>query len=190
MKALIKKLLREGLENKYQDQALDRLKQVGSFDKLSEVDKLILLAPSKDIEKLKKLNLLKIYKDLGGTFGNKQLKVRVKSLKDQFLPIANDKEYADKEGYLSPYINYNNDNPHGRQWVSMQLDDFIPKLGNVGGGSFDSANVSLDNIFPIDYNDKSPEFVRYEQKCEQERKEFMDRFNDLLGPEDDFDDDF
>ena len=45
-------------ENKYVDAALDRLTQVnGDVYRLSELDKLILYAPSNDINKLKRIDL-------------------------------------------------------------------------------------------------------------------------------------
>lgn len=59
------------------------MNKLGSFDKLSDLDKLALLGGSGDYNKLKNLDLRKIYKDMGGGFGNKLIKIKIKSQNDQ-----------------------------------------------------------------------------------------------------------
>lgn len=163
-------------ENKYVDDALDRLTQVnGDVYRLSELDKLILYAPSNDINKLKRIDLDKIYKELGGTFGYLMLKVRIKDYNEQ--PIKNHKfseQYAGEEGYMYPYVNYTDD---GKEYVTIQFDKFTANPDYKGGGSYEEARIFLANLYPIGYDDTKQEFINYNNHVELDRKEERDFFD-------------
>lgn len=163
-------------ENKYVDDALDRLSQVnGDINQLNELDKLILYAPSKDVNKLKRIDLDKIYKELGGTFGYLMLKVRIKDYNEQ--PIKNHKfseQYAGEEGYMYPYINYTDD---GKEYVTIKFDKFIANPDYKGGGSYEEARIFLANLYPISYDDTNEEFIRYGNRVELDRKEERDNWD-------------
>ena len=163
-------------ENKYVDAALDRLSQVnGDVNQLSELDKLILYAPSNDINKLKRINLGEIFKELGGTFGYLMVKVRIKDYNDQ--PNKNHKyseQYAGEEGYISSYINYSD---NGYPYVIIKFDKFIANSEYKGGGRYDEAPIFLANLYPIGYDDTKQEFINYNNKVELDRKEERDFFD-------------
>ena len=185
MKQLIKILFRKAInENNYQDNALDKLSQVGNFDNLPELYKLVLLAPSNDIQKLKKINLNKIYKENSGTFGRLQLKIRVKDVNEQPINHRFSKEFAGKEGFLYPYIHYSDNN---EPYVTVRFKEFTSDPQLYGGGAYEERPIMLDNIYPIDYNDIDKEFVDYERKSDYERKEFKKGFEDLFNNDNDMD---
>ena len=187
MKKLIKKLLREHLnENNYIDAALDNLERVKDFNKLSEIDKLILLAPSRDISKLKRLSFHQIFKDLGGTFGNLKLKVKIKDVNEQLIDHKFSKECAGKEGYLSSYIFYPEDN-YRDGYVTVRFNEFVNDPDMKGGGTYNEYPIFLANMYPLDYNDTLEDFVKYQNRRDQDAKEFMDHWNDIMGPDDDGD---
>lgn len=175
MKLLIKQRLREALlENKYQDQALDKLSKVGGFDKLPDLERLVLLAPSGDISKLKNINLQKVYKEKGGTFGNLQIKVRVKDINNQPIDHKFSKEFAGKDGYLFSPIHYDD---KSQPYVIVRFKEFTSNPEYKGGGSYEERPIMLANIFPIDYNDIDDEFAKYQNKIDFDRKEFMSDFD-------------
>lgn len=162
-------------ENKYVDAALDRLSQVnGDVNQLNELDKLILYAPSNDVNKLKRINLHDIYKELGGTFGRFMVKVRVKDYNDQL--VKNHKfsmQYAGEEGFLYPYIDYSNEG----QYVSVRFNNFIANPEYKGGGSYEEAPIFINNLYPIDYDDTKEEFINYRTRVELDRKEERDNWD-------------
>ena len=161
------------LENKYVDAALDRLSQVnGDINQLNELDKLILYAPSKDVNKLKNIDLGDIFEELGGTFGYLMVKVKIKDYNEQ--PIKNHKfseQYAGEEGYMYPYVNYTDD---GKEYVTIQFDKFTANPDYKGGGSYEEARIFLANLYPIGYDDTKQEFINYNNKVELDRKEDRD----------------
>lgn len=164
------------LENKYVDAALDRLSQVnGDINQLNELDKLILYAPSKDVNKLKNIDLGEIFEELGGTFGFLMVKVKIKDYNEQ--PIKNHKfseQYAGETGYIASYINYNNKEI---PYVIVKFDDFVANPDYKGGGSYKEAPIYLDNLYPIGYDDTKEEFIRYDTKVELDRKEERDNWD-------------
>lgn len=175
MKDFIKKQLRKRLlENSYQDIALDKIQSVGGFDNLPELDKLVLLSVSGDVNKLKNISLTKIYHEKGGTFDHLKIEVKVKDINQQPIDHKFSKEFAGKEGYLFSYIHYSDEN---EAYATVRFKGFIPNSEYKGEGSYNDIPIMLDNLFPIGYGDIDAEFVKYKNKIDLERKEFRDKFN-------------
>jgi len=175
MKSLIKTLLRESLlrESNYEDQALDNLSKVGSFNQLTDIDKLILIAPSEDEWKLRGLSLSKIFKELGGTFGKHMVKVKVKDLSDQHFDGKFDKEMAGQIGWLSPYIHY--DDGDNKPYITVTFDELI-NHNKHGDSSYKNLNIYLGNLYPIGYGDEPINFAKHAAKRDMEQKEFLRNF--------------
>jgi len=169
-------------ENKFQDIALDKIKKLGGFDKLPDIDKLALLGGSNNLDELKKLDLNKIFKENGGTFGFLEIKVRVKDVSEQPIKSKSNRQtkMAGKEGYLFPYIHYDDMN-FGRGYVTVRFDNFIENDEMKGGGTYQEYDIYVKNIYPIGYDEIKSDFVKYKDKVEFEREEFLKNF--------DFDDD-
>lgn len=175
MKSLIKTLLRESLirESNYQDQALDNLSKVGDFNKLRDVDKLILLEPSQDEWKLKGLSLSKIFRELGGTFGKHMVKVKILDLNHQLIDHKFSKEMAGQVGWLNGYINYAEDGY--TTYASVTFDDL--EVHNVhGDSSYKSLPIMLGNMYPIGFGDEPIDFAKHAAKRDMERKDFLRSF--------------
>ena len=158
---------------KYQNVALDKLKKVGGFENLPDIDKLALLGGSDD-ERLKSLDLNKIFKENGGTFGKFEIEVRIKDKNQQPIKHAFSQEFAGKEGYLFPYINYDDNN---QPYVTVRFDEFVGNLDNFGGGNYEERPIFLANIYPIDYDEIKSDFVNYQNKTDFERDEFRKYFD-------------
>lgn len=175
MKRLIKTLLRESLirESNYEDQALDNLSKVGNFNDLRDIDKLILLAPSEDESKLKELNLINIFKELGGTFGKHMVRVKIKDLANQPIEHKFSKEMAGQVGWLSNYIHYTNDK--NKPYISVTFDD-LEVHNQHGDSSYKSLPIMLDNLYPIGFGDEPIDFTKHAAKRDMERQEFRRRF--------------
>lgn len=174
MKNLIKHLIRVKLnEDRFKDAALDKLNIVGTFDKLPDIDKLALLGGTND-PRLKALDLLKVYKENGGTFGRLNLKVRVKHESEQPIDHRFSKEHAGKMGYLYPYIFY--DEVTKTPYVNVRFKDFTSNLSNYGGGNYDEAPIALANLIPLDYNEIDSDFDKHDKKAGFERDEFKKHF--------------
>ena len=107
LKNVIRQIIKESNEE-FQNAALDNMSKQGGFDNLSDLDKLALLGGTNDYTKLKKLNLGNIFREMGGTFGNKLIKVKIKPVNEQPIKHKFSQEMADQEGYLTNYINYTN----------------------------------------------------------------------------------
>jgi hypothetical protein len=163
-------------ENKYQDAALDKIDKVGGFKNLPDIDKLALLSDSDNYAELKKINLSNIFRELGGTFGRLMIKVKIKDIKDQPIDHQFSKEFANKEGWLSSYINYSSE---GEAYVTVRFDEFKPDTDMKGGGTYEDRPIMMDNIYPIEYNDTKPEFIEYQKRVEADRQKFMDDFSML-----------
>lgn len=170
------------IENNYINRALDKINKVGGFDNLPDIDKLALLSDSGREEQLKKLNLRDIYKENGGTFGRFNIKVKVKPISEQPVKHNFSKESEDKIGWINSYIHYSDNN---EPYVIVRFDDFNKDSNMKGGGIYDEKPIMLDNIYPIGYGDIRSEFVDYDNKVEFDRKEFLNRMNDILGNNDD-----
>lgn len=173
MKSFIKTLLRESLikESNYEDQALDNLSKVKDFNKLRDIDKLILLAPSEDEWKLRALSLIKIFKELGGTFGKHMVKVKIKELGDQHIDHKFSKEMAGQVGWLTNYIHYDNDrNPY----VSVTFDDLIRH--NDSDTTYKSLPIMLANMYPIGFGDEPIDFAKHAAKRNMDSNDFLDKF--------------
>lgn len=173
MKLLIKTLLRESLlkESNYQDQALDNLSKVGDFNKLRDIDKLILLEPSQDEWKLKGLSLSKIFKELGGTFGKHMIKVKIKDT--QLIDHKFSKEMAGQVGWLNGYINYAEDGY--TTYAQVTFDDL--QTHNIhGNSSYKSLPIMLGNMYPIGFGDEPIDFTKHAAKRDMERQEFLRNF--------------
>lgn len=164
-------------ENKeeFQNRALEKINKIGGFNNLPDVDKLALLGGTND-DKLKNLNLIKIFKENGGTFGLLEIKVKVKNVNEQPINHKFSKEFAGEEGYLFPYINYSDDN---EPYVTVRFDKFVSNLDNFGGGNYEERPIMLDNIYPIDYDEIKSDFVKYQNKIDFKRNEFKKSFDDL-----------
>ncbi len=171
-------------ENKeqFQDRALDKINQVGGIDNLTDIDKLALLGGTND-PRLKTLNLINIFRENGGTFGKMEIKVRVKDLKDQSIDHKFSKDTAGQEGYLNGYIHYDSDDNPPLPYVSVRFDEFTEDDTLYGGGSYKDLPIMLDNIYPIDYDEIKSEFVKYDQRRNQERADFKSKWDNILGDE-------
>jgi hypothetical protein len=160
-------------ENKFQDSALDKINKEGGFKNLPDIDKLALLSDSGNYNELKKLSLSKIFKELGGTFGKLMIKVKVKDIKDQPVDHKFSKEFANKEGWLYPYIDYSGE---GEPYITVRFDKFINDTNMKGGGTYEQRPIMMDNMFPIGYDKIKPEFVKYQNRVENDRHNFLNRF--------------
>lgn len=172
LKNVIRQIIKESSEE-YQNAALDNMSKQGGFNNLSDLDKLALLGGTDDYAKLKNLDLHKIFKEMGGTFGNKLIKVKIKPANEQPIKDNIDQKMANQEGYLSNYIDYSED---GGAYVTVTFKNFNPDTNMKGGGTYPSYPIMLRNMFPIDYDHKNPEFVAYEKKVEQERNDIKSRW--------------
>lgn len=178
IKTIVRKVLAESNEE-YINAALDKMKQVGGYNQLDDLSKLALLGGSGNYEKLKKLNFSNIFKENGGTFGKFNIKVKIKPIDEQTVDHEFSKICANKEGYLYPYIDYDRDSGVG--YVSVRFDEFIPNKEYKGGGKYNEYPIIINNMFPIDYDYINPDFVKHQNKVDNERKEFLNNF----GLEDD-----
>lgn len=153
-------------ENQYINQALDNMKILGVFEKLNDIDKLVLLSGSNNIEKLKRLNLSKIYKENNGTFGRFMIKVRVKPINEQPVNRQTDKMLAGQEGWLSQYIHYTDRHSEipNEPYVSIRFDEFESDINMRGGGSYKEMNVMLKNIYPIEFDNIKSDFKKYDDE--------------------------
>lgn len=167
-------------ENKYVDKALDKINKVGGFNYLSDIDKLALLTDTDNEKELKNLNLYKIYKENGGTFGRLMINVKVKPIKEQPIKHKFSQEFSEKEGWLYPYINYSEEN---EPYVRVRFDEFNPDFNMKGGGTYEERPIMLDNMYPIGYSDIKSDFVDYDRKVDFDRKEFL---NNLGFSDEDF----
>ena len=162
------------VENRHVDTALDKLSEVEFFDKLPDLHKLILLSQdsSNNEEKLKKLSLTEIYKELGGTFGRHQIKVKIKESNQQPIKHKLSQEAAGKDGYLANYIS-NDDN--NQAYVGVSFEEFLPHDDAFGGGVYRQWPIYLENMYPVGYDDENPVLQKHEARIAQERKEFQER---------------
>lgn len=158
-------------ENRYIDNALDKINKVGGFNNLPDIDKLALLSDTDNEEELKKLDLRKIFKENGGTFGRLMIKVRIKPVKEQPINHKFSQEFAEEEGWLYPYINYSSTDG---AYVTVRFDEFTSDYEMKGGGSYEERPIILDNMYPIGYNDIKSDFVDYDRKVDLDRKDFLD----------------
>jgi len=181
LKNFIKTTIREFLnENKYVDNALDKINRVGGFDKLPDIDKLALLTDTNNEKEIKKLNLINIYKENGGTFGRLMIKVRVKPIKEQPIKHKFSQEFSEQEGWLYPYFNYSDKN---ERYVTVRFDEFNSDFNMKGGGTYEERPIMLDNLYPIGYDDIKSDFADYDKKVDWDRKEFL---NNLGFSDEDF----
>jgi len=151
-----------------QNAALDKIKSVGGFDNLSDIDKLALLGGTNDI-RLKSLNLENIFKENGGSFGKFNIKVRIKENGTQPIKHKFSQEFADKEGYLSPTINHSE---NGNSYVTVRFNEFSSNDKSFGGGTYVERPIFLKNMYPIDYDTILSSFSDYENKVNFQRSEF------------------
>jgi 8-oxo-dGTP diphosphatase len=159
-------------DERFQNIALDNLSTIGDFNKLKDIDKLALLGGTND-SRLLTLSLSNIFRENGGTFGQFEIKVRVKDLKDQKIKHKFSQDMAGAEGYLYPHINYSSEN---EAYVKVRFDDFQNNPDNFGGGNYTELPIMLDNMYPIDYDETKGDFVKYQNRVDYERKEFGDYF--------------
>lgn len=147
MKEFIKNSLRKQLmENADIDDILDRISDVG-IGNLTELEKLKLGVANNDDELLNRIQLGKLFKENGGTFGNYKIKVIVKPIEDQLIDHNISKEYAGEEGYLSPYFHRDD---KGELFLKVQFDKQI-KPSPEDNFTNDSAPIYLKNLKPIGY---------------------------------------
>lgn len=158
-------------ENKFVDDALDKINKLGGFNNLPDIDKLALLTDTNNEKELKKLSLLKIYKENGGTFGRLMIKVKVKPIGEQHVEHRFSKQNAEKEGYLFPYIHYSENN---FPYVTVRFDVFNEDDKMKGGGTYEEYPIMLANMYPIGYNEIKSDFVKYDQRVDKDRKDFLD----------------
>lgn len=173
MKSL-RKYIRQILKESFVDDALDHLGKVGSFDRLSDLDKLILWGASGDEQKTKRLRLGQIYRELGGTFGKRKVKVRIKDIDKQPINHEFSKEMAGKVGYLSPYINYSDEND---PYITVFFDEILD-IGSAGDTYINSRPIMLDNMYPIDYNDDPEHLAKHDAERERVSREIGRMFDD------------
>jgi hypothetical protein len=162
-------------ENKeeFQNRALDKINKAGGFNNLPDIDKLALLGGSDDAQ-LKNLSLSKIFKENGGTFGKLEIKIKVKDKNNQPVEHKFSQEFAGKEGYLFPYINYDDDD--NQPYVIVRFDEFASDPNLKGGGNYKELPIMLGNMYPIDYDKIKSDFVQYQNKVDFERNEFLKSF--------------
>ncbi len=158
-------------ENKFVDDALDKINKLGGFDNLPDIDKLSLLTDTNNEKELKKLSLRKIFSENGGTFGRLMIKVKVKPIGEQHVEHRFSKQNAEKEGYLFPYIHYSEDN---EPYVTVRFDIFNEDDNMKGGGTYEEYPIMLVNMYPIGYNEIKSDFVKYDQRVDKDRKDFLD----------------
>jgi hypothetical protein len=170
-KAHCKGRLKESKEL-FQNRALDKLSKVGGFELLPDIDKLALLGGSND-GRLKYLDLGNIYQQNGGTFGKLEIKVKIKDKNKQRIKHKFSEEFAGKEGYLFPYIHYDDVN---QEYVIVRFDEFVTNPNNYGGGNYEKRPIMLANLYPIDYDKIKSDFVDYQNKTDFERDEFLKSF--------------
>lgn len=161
-------------ESEYQDAALDKINQLGGFKNLPDIDKLALLSDTDNYNELKKLNLIDIYKQNGGTFGHLMIKVKIKPKNEQSIQHKMSQENAGKVAWLFSYIHYTDKK---EPYVTVQFDEFNPDYKAYGGGQYERANIMLDNLFPIGYDEIKSDFVDYQRKADFERDEFKKFFD-------------
>lgn len=145
---------------------------------LPDIDKLALLTGTNNENELKKLNLIKIFRENGGTFGRLMIEIKVKPKNEQPIKHNFSQEFAGKTGWLYPYINYSVEND---AYVTVRFDEFNPNYSVKGGGTYVERPIMLDNMYPIGYTDIKSDFVNYDNKVDFNRKEFLDRMNDMFG---------
>jgi hypothetical protein len=159
----------EESKDTFQNIALDKIKSLGGFDKLPDIDKLALLGGTND-SRLQSLNLIKIYKENGGTFGNLNIKVKIKDSSQQPIKHEFSREFAGKEGYLTRFIHVNSST--NKPYVTVRFDEFIDHPDSFGGGSYEHRPIYLANMYPIDYDEVKSEFANYQNKIDFEKGEF------------------
>jgi len=169
---LIVDIIKESNEE-FQNKALDMMNELGGYYGLSDIDKLALLGGT-DSEKLKQLSLLNIFRENGGTFGRFNIKVKVKDIDNQPINHKFSKENAGKEGYLYPYIHYDDDDLE--PYVTVRFDEFIPNNKMKGGGTYVEYPIMLKNIYPIDYDYIKDEFTKHDINVKRDRDSFLDSF--------------
>lgn len=114
----------------------------------SEVDRLVDYSNTSDYSKLETLDLLKIYKEFGRSFGNLLIIVQIKSLKKQNNSYTFSKLNQGKIGKLYPALRYTN---HKEPYATVQLEGFdIP--------------IKLCNLIIRGYNEYSPDYKTYLKK--------------------------
>lgn len=175
----LRKLILEEIDRFKQnaiDNALDKYDEFNDFNNLADIDKLALLGGSND-PRLKKLDLSKIFKENGGTFGRFNITVIVKPINEQPINHTFSKEFAGKIGYLYPYTDYSDNN---ESYVTVRFNNFNKDSNYKGGGVYEERPIFLNNMYPIDYTDIKSEFKDYDRNVEKDRKNFTDRMNDLL----------
>lgn len=170
-------------ENTAINKALDKIKKVGGFKNLPEIDKLALLNGSDREDELKKLDLLEIYNENGGTFGKFLIRVKIKPLNE--LTGGNKmrvRKYAGKTGWLYPHYNFNDDL---KKFVGVRLEDF--KISNdMTSDGYETVQVYFEDIFPIGYNgeiskffDRGDNFANWERESNQKGFDYLfDNDND------------
>jgi hypothetical protein len=132
------------------------------------------LGSSGNLKELKKLNLVKIYKENGGTFGRLNIKIKVKDINEQPVNHQFSKEFAGAEGYLYPGIHYSSNN---EEYVTVRFDQFNSDHGMKGGGTYEERPIMLDNIYPIGYDEIKSDFVDYDKRVDFDRKDFLYPFD-------------
>lgn len=157
MKSL-RKYIRQILKESFVDDALDHLNKVGNFDRLSDLDKLILWGASKDEQKTRKLRLRQIYRDLGGTFGKRRVRVRIKDINSQPIDHEFSKEMAGKVGYLGSFIDYSDEK---EPYITVFFDEILD-IGDAGDTYINSRPIMLDNLYPIDFSEDPEHLARHD----------------------------
>jgi hypothetical protein len=165
-------------ENQYMDNALDKINKLGGFKNLPDIDKLALLTDTDNENELKKLNLERIFRENGGTFGRLMIKVKIKPKNEQPIKHRFSQEFDGKTGWLYPYIDYSDEN---EAYVKVRFDEFNSDYNIKGGGTYEERPIMLDNMYPIGYDDIKSDFVNYDNKVDFDRKEFLDRMGDMFG---------
>jgi hypothetical protein len=117
--------------------------------------------------------LIKIFQELGGTFGKHMVRVKIKDLEDQFIIHKFSEEMAGQIGWLTSYIWYSDDKPN-TPFITVTFDD-LQRINVHGDTTYKSLPIALGNLYPIGYGDEPIDFAKHAAKREMERKEFLDR---------------
>jgi hypothetical protein len=172
-RAFVRKVIWEALSNSitYQDAALEAMLDGKTFDELSETHKLALLMSSQDMERLKKIDLLKIFKERGNTFGHLEIKARIKDEGDLSSPTKTVLMNAGREGWLMDHVFQDGGIPYATlRFKGLEVSDKA-----AGGGNHSECHVALGDLIAIGIDAIDDEFYRHERRQRTDRDEFLRR---------------
>jgi hypothetical protein len=152
-------------ENQILKSALKKMDKGISYSDLDAKERMSLDIMVNHVENV---DLIKFYFDRGGTFGQVETKVRVKSVDDQLIDYSErDKKNAGRVGWLMPYYHIEDDT--NLPWVTVWTEDKIEDTKNIMGYYYETINVYLHNLELIEVGDQNIKYFEYD--LEKKRKE-------------------